>query len=51
MNLNPWPRLNKLLLVVGVVYWLGLGVLQATPLSDTMAESALTYFLFQEEDK
>ena len=31
--MNPYPRLNKLLLAAGIVWWLGLGVLQATPLA------------------
>jgi len=31
--MNPYPRLNKFLLVSGIIWWLGLGVLQATPLA------------------
>lgn len=46
--MNPYPRLNKLLLVSGIIWWLGLGVLQASPLSDTMPEPLLTHFIFQE---
>ncbi len=46
--MNPYPRLNKLLLVSGLIWWLGLGILQASPLSDTMPEPVLTHVLFNE---